>query len=157
MFTFLERVLAGEQQNGFVKRWQQFTGRVMAKGVEDTAFYNFNRLISMNDVGGDPGRAGFDGLAEFHTRNAQIRERWPDTLNATSTHDTKRSEDARARINVLSEIPDLWARQVRRWWKMNAHLRRDSVPDPNEELLLYQTLVGMWPLDEEDLSCVRDR
>jgi (1->4)-alpha-D-glucan 1-alpha-D-glucosylmutase len=167
LFSFLERVLLldppayieseRDQWLAFVMRWQQFTGRVMAKGVEDTAFYNFNRLISMNDVGGDPGRAGFDGLAEFHARNAQILEHWPDTLNATSTHDTKRSEDARARINILSEIPAVWARHVRRWSKMNADLCRDGVPNPNEELLLYQTLVGMWPLDEDDLPSVHDR
>lgn len=167
LFVFLERVLlldppgyiASEREEwlAFVMRWQQFTGRVMAKGVEDTAFYNYNRLVSMNDVGGDPGREDFDGLEEFHARNRKILERWPDTLNATSTHDTKRSEDARARINVLSEIPDVWARQVRRWSKMNAHLRRDGIPQPNEELLLYQTLIGMWPLDEEELSSVHDR
>ena len=167
LFVFLERVLLldppayieseREEWLSFVMRWQQFTGRVMAKGVEDTAFYNYNRLTSMNDVGGDPGRENFDGLQEFHARNQRTLERWRDTLNATSTHDTKRSEDARARINVLSEIPDAWAKQVRRWSKMNANLRRDGVPQPNEELMLYQTLIGMWPLDDDDLSSVRDR
>src|SRR5438105_4251920 len=125
LFVFLERVLLLDPPSyieserdewlSFVMRWQQFTGRVMAKGVEDTAFYNYNRLVSMNDVGGDPGRESFDGLQDFHARNQQVLQRWSDTLNATSTHDTKRSEDARARINVLSEIPDAWARQVRRW------------------------------------------
>ena len=167
LFTFLERVLLvdppsyigseREQWLAFVMRWQQFTGRVMAKGVEDTAFYNYNRLISLNDVGGHPGRREFDGLLDFHEDNVRRQQRWPHTLNATSTHDTKRSQDVRARIHVLSEVPEAWARQVRRWSKLNAPLRRDGVPHPNEELLLYQTLIGMWPLEEEDLPAVRDR
>ena len=167
LFTFLERVLLvdpppyiaaeRDQWTAFVMRWQQFTGRVMAKGVEDTAFYNYNRLISLNEVGGDPGRRDFDGLREFHDRNHNQQQRWPNALNATSTHDTKRSEDARARINVLSEIPQVWTRQVRRWSKMNAPFRRDGIPHPNEELLLYQTLIGMWPLNDEELPIVRDR
>ena len=167
LFVFLERVLRVDPPSyieserdswlAFVMRWQQFTGRVMAKGVEDTAFYNYNRLISLNDVGGDPGRSDFDGLAEFHERNARQQQQWPHTLNATSTHDTKRSEDVRARINVLSEIPDVWTRQVRRWSKMNGHLRKDGVPHPNEELALYQTLIGMWPLNTEELPVVHER
>ena len=167
LFIFLEHVLLVDppsyiesERDGwlaFVMRWQQFTGRVMAKGVEDTAFYNYNRLISLNDVGGDPGRREFDGLAEFHQHNCRRRGQWPHTLNATSTHDTKRSEDVRARINVLSEIPEAWTRQVRRWSKMNAYLRPDSVPYPNEEYALYQTLIGMWPLNNEELPIVRDR
>src|SRR5207245_11524430 len=136
----------------------QFTGRVMAKGIEDTAFYNYNRLVSMNEVGGEPGRSGaFDGLQEFHAHNCRRQSAWPHTLNATSTHDTKRSEDVRARINVLSEVPSVWARSVRKWAKMNAHLRRDGVPDVNEELLLYQTLFGMWPLDDRELPSVSER
>ena len=162
LFAFLERVLLvdpppylGDERERwltFVMRWQQFTGRVMAKGVEDTAFYNYNRLVSLNDVGGEPGRSGdFDPLAELHAHNARMREAWPHTLNATATHDTKRGEDVRARINVLSEMPAAWARHVRRWSRMTASLRRDGVPAPNEELLLYQTLIGAWPLDEARL------
>ncbi|MEA2337495.1 MAG: (1-_4)-alpha-D-glucan 1-alpha-D-glucosylmutase, partial [Thermoanaerobaculia bacterium] len=161
LFTFLERVLLvdpppyveSERENwlAFVMRWQQFTGRVMAKGVEDTAFYNYNRLISLNEVGGDPGRDEFDGLAEFHARASQMQQQWPHTMNATSTHDTKRSEDVRARINVLSEMAPQWERQVRRWSK------RRGFHDPGAELLVYQTLVGMWPLDGDDLPSVRDR
>ena len=158
LFRFLELVLflepppyiANEREKWlqFVMRWQQFTGRVMAKGVEDTAFYNFNRLISLNDVGTDPGRAGdSDPVSQLHERNGEIGHAWPHTMNATSTHDTKRSEDVRARIDVLSEMPDAWRREVRRWTRMNETLRRDGVPHPNEELLIYQTLVGMWPLD----------
>ncbi|MEA2570213.1 MAG: (1-_4)-alpha-D-glucan 1-alpha-D-glucosylmutase [Acidobacteriota bacterium] len=168
IFAFMERVLlvdppsyvAAERDRwlAFVLRWQQFTGRVMAKGVEDTAFYNFNRLISMNDVGGEPGRdAPFDGLAELHRRNEAIAHTWPHTLNATSTHDTKRSEDVRARINVLSELAGEWQEQVMRWSELTKKHRRDGVPAPNEELLVYQTLVGMWPLDEEEQATVADR
>jgi len=168
LFTFLERVLlvdppryvSSERENwlAFVMRWQQFTGRVMAKGVEDTAFYNYNRLISLNEVGGNPGRgADFDGLAEFHARAAQMQQQWPHTMNATATHDTKRSEDVRARINVLSEIAPQWERQVRRWSKVNAKHRANGIPDANMELLIYETLIGMWPLDDEELPSVRDR
>ncbi|HEV8434913.1 MAG TPA: malto-oligosyltrehalose synthase [Thermoanaerobaculia bacterium] len=158
LFTFLERVLlvdppsyAGGQRDhwlAFVMRWQQFTGRVMAKGVEDTAFYNYNRLLTLNEVGGDPGREPQrDGLEEFHQRNERIARDGPDTLNATSTHDTKRSQDARARISVLSEIPEQWAAAVSRWSKMNAPLRQNDVPDPNVELLVYQNLLSVWPIE----------
>jgi (1->4)-alpha-D-glucan 1-alpha-D-glucosylmutase len=120
--------------------------------VEDTAFYNYNRLVSLNEVGGDPGRGDFDPVAELHARNARIARDWPQTMNATSTHDTKRAEDVRARINVLSEIPDEWQREVKRWTRMNAPLKRDGVPGANEELLIYQTLVGMWPLDDAGIT-----
>ena len=158
LFNFLELVLlleppayiASEREKWleFVMRWQQFTGRVMAKGVEDTAFYNYNRLISLNEVGGEPGRGGnFDPVAEFHARNVEIASAWPHTMNTTSTHDTKRSEDVRARINVLSEIPEAWERVVRKWSRLNAPFKRDGVPHANEELMIYQTLVGAWPLD----------
>lgn len=163
LFHFIEMVLFLEpppyieqerdKWKAFVMRWQQFTGPVMAKGVEDTAFYNFNRLVSLNEVGGGPGRSSdFDPVADLHARNERIARDWPLTMNATSTHDTKRSEDVRARISVLSEIPDGWARAVRRWSRMNAALRRGEVPHPNEELLIYQTLIGAWPIDAERLS-----
>ena len=166
--TFVEHVLllqlpqyiAGERDKWleFVMRWQQFTGRVMAKGVEDTAFYNYNRLISLNEVGGEPGRgASFDPVAELHARNETIARDWPYTMNATSTHDTKRAEDVRARISVLSEIPDVWDREVRKWSRVNGPLKRDGVPHANEELLIYQTLVGMWPLDDAEIPSVAPR
>ncbi len=156
LFTFLERMLLvdpphyalaqRDQWLAFVQRWQQFTGRVMAKGVEDTAFYNYNRLVSLNEVGSEPGRGSDrDGLAEFHRRNERVARDWPDTMNATSTHDTKRSEDVRARINVLSEIPDAWASAVRRWSKMV------PFPDPNVALMVYQNLLGAWPIERERL------
>ncbi|GAC1429368.1 MAG: malto-oligosyltrehalose synthase [Thermoanaerobaculia bacterium] len=168
LFTFLERVLlvdppsyvANDRERwlALVMRWQQFTCRVMAKGVEDTSFYNYNRLISLNEVGGEPGRDGnFDPLEEFHKRNERIQRDWPDTLNASSTHDTKRSEDVRARLNVLSEIADSGEKDVRRWSEMNTPLHRDDVPDRNVELLIYQTLLGMWPVDEEELHTVEER
>ncbi|HET7437037.1 MAG TPA: malto-oligosyltrehalose synthase, partial [Thermoanaerobaculia bacterium] len=165
LFHFLEMVLlleppdyiAQERERWleFVMRWQQFTGRVMAKGVEDTSFYNYNRLISLNEVGGEPGRSPeFDPVAELHARNERIARDWPHTMNATSTHDTKRSEDVRARIHVLSEIAGDWTRHVKRWSKLNKH---DGAPDANEELLIYQTLAGMWPLDDAELASVPDR
>lgn len=146
----------------FVMRWQQFTGRVMAKGVEDTAFYVYNRLLSMNEVGGDPAAKGFrDGREEFHAHNLHLLSNWPDTMNASSTHDTKRSEDMRARISVLSEMPDLWERKLRRWSKANAGLLQkvgeEMVPDLNEQVHFYQTLLGVWPLDESEMKGVADR
>lgn len=168
LFRFVEKVLlldppayiTGERDKWleFVMRWQQFTGRVMAKGVEDTAFYNYNRLISLNEVGGEPGRGSdFDPVADLHARNERIARTWPNTQNATSTHDTKRSEDVRARISVLSEIADEWERELRKWTRVNASLKQDGVPHPNEELLIYQTLIGMWPLDEAEEGEVNDR
>ncbi|HEX7153038.1 MAG TPA: malto-oligosyltrehalose synthase [Thermoanaerobaculia bacterium] len=168
IFMFLENVLtvsppsyiASEQEHwkAFVMRWQQFTGRVMAKGVEDTAFYNYNRLIALNEVGGEPGRTGaFDPVEELHARNTTIARDWPGTMNATSTHDTKRSEDVRARLFVLSELAETWETEVRRWSKLNAPLRPAGIPDANEELLIYQTLLGMWPLDDEELPTVPER
>ncbi len=142
----------------FIMRWQQFTGRVMAKGVEDTAFYNYNRLVSLNEVGGNPGRdPDFDPVEEFHSRNERIQRDWPDTMNATSTHDTKRSEDVRARISVLSEIADEWTAEAARWSKMNEKLRVNGAPDPNTEYFIYQTLLGMWPVDEEERDTVEER
>jgi (1->4)-alpha-D-glucan 1-alpha-D-glucosylmutase len=141
----------------FVMRWQQLTGPVTAKGVEDTALYLFNRLISLNEVGSD---AEAVPLERFHQFNA-IRRRWPATMNATSTHDTKRSEDVRARISVLSEIPDEWRRWLRRWSRWNRDKKKvidgRPVPDPNEEVLLYQTLLGSWPLNDEDEASFMER
>jgi (1->4)-alpha-D-glucan 1-alpha-D-glucosylmutase len=137
----------------FVMKFQQLTGPVMAKGVEDTAFYRFDRLVSLNEVGGDPSAFGI-APADFHAWVARRAERWPHTMNATSTHDTKRSEDVRARIDVLSEIPERWAECVARWAEWNAPTKRREgelpVPDANDEYLLYQTLVGAWPLGAMD-------
>jgi (1->4)-alpha-D-glucan 1-alpha-D-glucosylmutase len=122
----------------------------MAKGLEDTAFYVYNRLVSLNEVGGDPGRFGLSPEA-LHRYFAQRQKRWPWAMSATSTHDTKRSEDVRARINVLSEMPDAWREHVERWsrlnWPHRLEVEEQPAPDANEEYLLYQTLVGAWPLE----------
>jgi (1->4)-alpha-D-glucan 1-alpha-D-glucosylmutase len=137
----------------FVMKFQQMTSPVTAKGIEDTAFYNYNRLVSLNEVGGDPQQFGVT-LATFHKRMRERQAYWPSSLSATSTHDTKRSEDARARINILSEIPREWKAHVTRWAKFNINYKADVegqlVPDRNEEYLLYQTLVGTWPLTSLD-------
>jgi (1->4)-alpha-D-glucan 1-alpha-D-glucosylmutase len=129
-------------------KFQQYTSALMAKGVEDTSFYRYNRLVSVNDVGGDPLRFGTTP-EQFHREIAQRSRSWPDEMSATSTHDSKRSEDVRARINVLSEIPMEWHRKVRAWREMNHDKKTvdDGVeaPVPNDEYLLYQTLVGAWP------------
>jgi len=141
---------AREQHARFVLRFQQLTGSVMAKGVEDTTFYIYNRLLSLNEVGGAPDRFGVTP-DELHRSFAARAKSWPLAMNAASTHDTKRSEDVRARINVLSEIPESWRTRVMRWAEMNRPLRNlvddDPVPDANDEYFLYQTLVGTLPLD----------
>jgi (1->4)-alpha-D-glucan 1-alpha-D-glucosylmutase len=140
--------IRGEVENEFVMHFQQFTAPVMAKGVEDTAFYCFNRLISLNEVGGDPSRFGVSAKT-FHKHCKETQENWPHTMLATSTHDTKRSEDVRARLNLLSEMPVSWTKAVRRWSDMNAPFRKQELPDRNTEYLLYQTLVGAWPIGVE--------
>lgn len=133
----------------FALKFQQLTGPVMAKGLEDTVCYVYNRFVSVNEVGGSPKHFGLE-LPEFHAANARRAERWPTSMLATSTHDTKRSEDVRARLNVLSEMPKLWSAFVMRARRLNRSKKvtiSDGrlVPDANEEYLLYQTLVGMWP------------
>jgi (1->4)-alpha-D-glucan 1-alpha-D-glucosylmutase len=134
----------------FAMKFQQMTGPVMAKGVEDTAFYVYNRLVSLNEVGGNPERVGVS-VAAFHHQNDQRLKRWPHSLLATSTHDTKRSEDVRARINVLSEMPREWYEAVTRWARLNAAKKTavdgETAPDRNDEYLLYQTLMGAWPVE----------
>ncbi len=133
----------------FVMKFQQVTGPVMAKGLEDTVFYVYNRFVSLNEVGGNPERFG-TALDAFHGQNIERAKLWPHGLVVTSTHDTKRSEDVRARLNVLSEIPDDWRRCLVKWSRANKKrkpvVEGQPVPDRNEEYLLYQTLVGMWPL-----------
>jgi (1->4)-alpha-D-glucan 1-alpha-D-glucosylmutase len=135
-------------EDEFVLRFQQTTGPVMAKGVEDTVFYNFNRLVSLNEVGSDLGCFGVT-LEAFHDRGTRCARAWPRAMLATSTHDTKRSEDVRARIDLLSEIPAGWAEAVTRWKALNDRHRAGGIPDRNAEYLLYQTLVGAWPLATE--------
>jgi len=147
----------------FVKRFQQITGPIMAKGVEDTAFYVYNRLVSLNEVGGSPERFGIS-LETFHGQNRERCKSRPLAMLATSTHDTKRSEDVRARINVLSEIPKQWRKGLSRWSRQNRNFKTivDGKPAPNrnEEYLLYQTLVGTWPFcnpDEDGFADFRSR
>ncbi len=131
-----------ETPAGFVTRFQQTTGPVMAKGVEDTAFYRYNRLLALNEVGGDPGRFGLT-VEEFHRGNTERARRFPRQLLATTTHDTKRSGDVRARLVALTWLADEWAEQARRW---------RTLDDPNEDYLLWQTLVGSWPLERGRLE-----
>ncbi len=146
----------------FVMRWQQFTGPVMAKGLEDTASYIHNSLVSRNEVGADSTRvAGPLDVAGFHAFNRERLQRSPHTMSATSTHDTKRSEDVRARINVLSEMAADWNHRLLRWRKMNLPHKQQidgmDVPTPSEESLIYQTMIGIWPFDPADEKQVVER
>ncbi|HEU4596057.1 MAG TPA: malto-oligosyltrehalose synthase [Pyrinomonadaceae bacterium] len=147
------------ERRDFVLRFQQLTSPVTAKGLEDTAFYRFYPLASLNEVGGEPAIIGIP-VERFHERNRDRQENWPHSLSATSTHDSKRSEDVRARINVLSEIPEEWNRALHRWRELNrprkAQHEGSEVPDANEEYLLYQTLVGTWPLGPVDEGARRE-
>jgi (1->4)-alpha-D-glucan 1-alpha-D-glucosylmutase len=160
VFDFIQGVLLLERPSGvddaqqaerqmFVMRFQQLSSPVMAKGLEDTAFYRYHPLASLNEVGGDPSHFGVSNN-EFHRRNLIRQELWPNSMSASSTHDTKRGEDVRARINVLSEIPGEWYRVIRRWRGLTREAKTTvgdrQAPDANEEYLLYQTLVGTWPL-----------
>lgn len=151
LFGFLGDMLQlrarGELESELVMRFQQLSGPVMAKGAEDTACYCFNRLVALNEVGGDPGIFG-RSVEAFHAACADTQDRWPQTMLTTSTHDTKRSEDVRARLSLLSEIPDRWGEAAQRWSARNERYRTGDFPDRNAEYLFYQTLVGAWPLDE---------
>jgi (1->4)-alpha-D-glucan 1-alpha-D-glucosylmutase len=133
----------------FAMKLQQYTGPVQAKGLEDTAFYRYNVLLSLNEVGGDPSRFG-RSVKEFHEANALRGRDWPHEMLATSTHDTKAGEDVRARLNAISELPDEWGREVSRWMRLNrAHrtiVNGDPAPDRNDEYRFYQALAGIWPV-----------
>jgi (1->4)-alpha-D-glucan 1-alpha-D-glucosylmutase len=160
---FLQRLLLGEigrdADDGeaenrevcrqFVTRFQQLTAPVMAKGFEDTALYVYNRLLSLNDVGGDPSQFGCSA-PEFHDFVEKRTRQWPHAMNATATHDSKRGEDTRARLNVLSEIPAEWAENLEQWHALNrtnkVRLHGQLIPDKNEEYFLYQTLIGAFPI-----------
>ena len=152
LLAFLRQVLLleidGPVETEMARRFQQLTGPVMAKAVEDTAFYRYVPLLALNEVGGGPGSPGTK-LEDFHTWCEQAEARYPYGLLATSTHDTKRSEDVRARISVLSEIPEEWAAAVERWCKLNRRHRVAELPDPATEWMFYQTLVGAWPISAE--------
>ncbi len=155
LFDFVRDVLLlrvrGAMESEFVMRFQQFTGPAMAKGVEDTAFYCYNRLISLNEVGGDPGRFGISPEA-FHAFCAAAQRSHPRTMLASSTHDTKRSEDVRARISLLSEIPGQWKEAVREWAEINEKHKQNGLPDRNTEYFLYQTMLGAWPIGIDRLA-----
>src|SRR5258708_18238021 len=132
-------------------RFQQLSGAVRAKGIEDTAFYRYNRFVAANEVGADPGSIAIEP-SDFHARSRHTAERWALTMVTTSTHDTKRSEDVRARLLVLSELPDVWASTVRRWVAVNDAHKVDGFPDRDLEYLLYQTMVGAHPISAERLT-----
>ncbi|HSD53602.1 MAG TPA: malto-oligosyltrehalose synthase [Burkholderiales bacterium] len=168
VFDFLKEVLLMRPPEGdaqdleaeyrrFAMRFQQFTAPVMAKGVEDTAFYAFNRLVSLNEVGSDPNAFGM-AVSAFHGASADRAAKWPHTMLATSTHDSKRSEDVRARIDVISELPAAWRLAVRRWSRMNRSKKRavDGRPAPsrNDEYLLYQTLAGTFPAADANAAAL---
>jgi len=150
-----------EARLSFVLRWQQFTGPIVAKGLEDTALYVYHPLVSLNEVGGDPSP---DAICprEFFEFIAERQKRWPHSMNASSTHDTKRAEDVRARISVLSEMPQEWQKRLHQWTAMNEKYKIAGsggamIPDRNEEYFLYQTLLGMWPLEQNELGGVLER
>ena len=138
-------LLEREAPASFVTRFQQTTPAIMAKGVEDTAFYRYCRLISLNDVGGDPSRFGID-VGWFHASCVERLERFPFNLLTTQTHDAKRSADVRARIDALSSMPDEWAAHVGRWFEITDSRRSGGAPDDVERYFLFQTLVGAWPI-----------
>jgi (1->4)-alpha-D-glucan 1-alpha-D-glucosylmutase len=159
VFAFLARLLTGKlvetPRSGFSRtavlrcamKVQQLSGPVMAKGLEDTAFYRYNRFIALNDVGGEPQRIG-NTVEAFHAANAERARRWPHGLSATATHDTKRGEDARARLAVLTELPEEWAEQVSSWRRtLRGAAAHDAPPDANDEYYFYQSLLGAWPAE----------
>lgn len=170
LFTFLEATLLLHNRDDFppddqpallawVLRFQQVTGSVMAKGAEDTAFYRYHRLAALNEVGGDPEAFGVSP-AEFHRGNALRQRRWPASLLATATHDTKRGEDVRTRLAALTEYPDQWRARVLAWTRRHRRLKRrpggGAAPDANDEYLLYQTLVGVWPSEQPEAAALAE-
>ena len=152
LFDFLREILTlksgGKMGAELALRFQQISAAVMAKGVEDTAFYSFNRMLALNEVGGDPDAFGVS-TEEFYAWCKEMHRRWPRTMLATSTHDTKRSEDVRARLFLLSEEPERWSRAVTEWAAINERHRSGEMPDRNFEYHLYQVIVGAWPIEKE--------
>ncbi|HEY9767907.1 MAG TPA: malto-oligosyltrehalose synthase [Coleofasciculaceae cyanobacterium] len=161
-FNFIQKILLLEYEDfrsqtqreewlHFVMRSQQLTGPLMAKGVEDTLLYVYNRLLSLNEVGGNPSHFGID-LDLFHQFNQKKVKNWLHGMNTTATHDTKKGEDIRARLNVLSEIPQEWEQQVNHWREINQSYKQEGIPDANDEYFFYQTLLGTFPFDASELS-----
>ncbi len=151
-FDFLAALLTKSRLNAeeadFVAKWQQLTPAVMAKGVEDTTFYCFDRLVSCNEVGSQASLIGISA-DKFHEFCHTLSDRWPNNMLSTSTHDNKRSEDVRTRISILSEIPERWGEALHQWSKLNAAAWQNHMPDRHAEYLLYQTLIGAWPIDRD--------
>jgi (1->4)-alpha-D-glucan 1-alpha-D-glucosylmutase len=137
-----------QEEADFIAKWQQLTPAVMAKGVEDTTFYCFDRLVSCNEVGSQASLIGISN-DKFHEFCHYLSDRWPNSMLATSTHDNKRSEDVRARISILSEIPERWSEALHLWSQLNVNAWQNRLPDRHAEYLLYQTLIGAWPIDRD--------
>jgi len=160
LFDFIAEVLTlrqrGSRESEFLLRFQQFTSPVMAKGVEDTVFYSFNRMIGLNEVGASPAENGL-GVDQFHAYCARIQATHPITMTTLATHDTKRSDDVRARLAALTEIPPRWRSALNRWSRMNARFRTQGWPDRNTEYFLYQTLIGAWPISEDRLLAYMEK
>jgi (1->4)-alpha-D-glucan 1-alpha-D-glucosylmutase len=160
ILDFIGEVLALRSRGGleteFLLRFQQFTSPVMAKGVEDTAFYCFNRMIGLNEVGGAPDSNGLT-VEEFHDYCAKMQATHPLTMTTLSTHDTKRADDVRARLAAITEIPGRWSAAVNRWSRANVKFRTGDYPDRNTEYFLYQTLVGAWPISKDRLIAYMEK
>jgi (1->4)-alpha-D-glucan 1-alpha-D-glucosylmutase len=160
LYDFIGDVLmlnvGGAQESEFLLRFQQFTSPVMAKGVEDTVFYCFNRMIGLNEVGASPAKNGLT-IQEFHDHCLRMQKTRPMTMTSLSTHDTKRSDDVRARLAALTEIQSRWRSTLNRWAHLNASLKTNNSPDPNTEYFLYQTLIGAWPISEERLTAYMEK
>jgi len=146
----------GARESEFLLRFQQFTSPVMAKGVEDTAFYCFNRMIGLNEVGGSPGRNGLS-IEEFHRYCSHMQATHPRTMTTLSTHDTKRGEDVRARLAALTEVPGRWRTVLNRWARINASFKTRNLPDRNTEYFLYQTIIGTWPISRDRLVAYMEK
>jgi (1->4)-alpha-D-glucan 1-alpha-D-glucosylmutase len=160
LFDFIADILTlrarGGLESEFLSRFQQFTSPAMAKGVEDTALYCFNRMIGLNEVGGAPGRNGLT-VPEFHEYCATMQATHPRTMTTLSTHDTKRSDDVRARLAVITEMPGRWKSALGKWARMNARFKPDKHPDSNTEYFLYQTLIGAWPITKDRLIAYMEK
>ncbi len=160
LFDFMAEVLTlrerGARESEFLLRFQQFTSPVMAKGVEDTAFYCYNRMIGLNEVGGAPDRDGLS-IDEFHRYLEHMQGTHPLTMTTLSTHDTKRGDDVRARLAALTEIPHRWKSALQRWSRMNAGFKTGGFPDRNTEYFLYQTLIGAWPISKDRLTAYMEK
>ena len=160
LFSFIGDVLSlrarGPLETEFVYLFQQFTSPVMAKGFEDTALYCYNRLVGLNEVGSSPDRDGYS-TAEFHEYCCQMQRLHPQTMTTLSTHDTKRADDVRARLAVLTEIPGQWRAFLRRWGRLNARLKTNNQPDRNTEYLLYQTMIGAWPIPSDRIAAYMEK